>query len=70
MPPERPLITVAQAAERMGIGKSKAHQLAAERKLPGLVEIPGHARMVRAAVLDAWLLGEDLPAPVRLRAVG
>jgi len=69
--PERPLLTVSEAAHRMGISESAAHQLAREGALPGLVALPGHRRVVRRAILEAWLSGHDLPVPpVRLRRVG
>jgi len=67
-----PLLTVAQASVILQISQSKAHQLAREGTLPGLVALPGHRRMVRSAVLDRWLAGETIQADIRpaLRRVG
>ena len=70
--PNTPLLTVAQAAAILQISQSKAHQMAREGTLPGLVALPGHRRMVRSAVLDRWLAGETIQADIRpaLRRVG
>jgi len=67
-----PLLTVARAAKLLHISESKAHQMAREGTLPGLVALPGHRRMVRSAVLDRWLAGEPIEADTRpvLRRVG
>jgi predicted DNA-binding transcriptional regulator AlpA len=60
-PPKR-LISVAEAARRIGISESAAYRLAAGGSLPGMVKLPGARTWVRARVLEAWLDGED-PAP-------
>lgn len=70
-PRRRPLISVKEAGDEMGISESKAHQLAREGNLPGLVTLPGHQRVVRRAILEAWLRGEEVtPTRPALRAVG
>lgn len=73
--PDTPLISVAQAGRLMGISESKAYELAREGNLPGLVSLPGHRRLVRRAVLEAWLTGQPVdvtphvaPAPPRRAA--
>lgn len=54
---ERPLISVAWAAEIAGLSKSVAYRLAAAGALPGLVRLPGARLLVRRRVLEAWLDG-------------
>lgn len=61
-PPEKPLLSVREAGQLLGVSESKAQQLAREGNLPGLVALPGHRRVVRRAVLEAWLAGQDVPA--------
>ena len=58
---QKPLLSVAEAARRLGISESAAYRLAASDALPGLVRLPGARMRVRARVLDAWLDGEDAP---------
>jgi excisionase family DNA binding protein len=56
------LLSVAEAARRLGISESSAYRLAAVGSLPGQVKLPGARMWVRARVLDAWLDGHDPPA--------
>ena len=58
---QKPLVSVAEAARRIGISESAAYRLAASGALPGLVRLPGARMWVRARVLEAWLNGEGLP---------
>ena len=51
------LISVAEAARRLGISESAAYRLAAAGGLPGQVKLPGTRMRVRARVLEAWLEG-------------
>jgi excisionase family DNA binding protein len=55
------LLSVAEAARRLGISESAAYRLAASDALPGLVRLPGARMWVRARVLEAWLTGEARP---------
>ena len=67
---ERPLISVARAAELAGLSKSVAYRLAAAGALPGLVRLPGMRLLVRRRVLEDWLAGAPAPAVgVALRPV-
>jgi excisionase family DNA binding protein len=61
--PPKPLISVAEAARRLGVSESTAYRLAYAGALPGLVRLPGACMRVRARVLDAWLDGQDPPPP-------
>jgi excisionase family DNA binding protein len=61
-PRGKPLLSVAEAAQRLGISESAAYRLAASDALPGLVRLPGARMRVRAHVLDAWLNGHPLAA--------
>ena len=61
-PEQKPLLSVAEAARRLGISESAAYRLAASDALPGLVRLPGARMRVRARVLEAWLRGEAPPA--------
>jgi len=54
------LISVAEAAQRLGISESAGYRLAAAGSLPGQVKL-GARRWVRARVLEAWLDGQDAP---------
>jgi excisionase family DNA binding protein len=49
-----PLLRIDAAAKRLGIGRSKAYQLARVGELPGLVRIGGSLR-VDPASLDRWI---------------
>jgi excisionase family DNA binding protein len=60
----KPLITVGEAARRLGLSQSAAYRLAASDALPGLVRLPGTRMWVRGRVLHAWLNGEDLAGAV------
>jgi excisionase family DNA binding protein len=53
------LISVAEAARRIGISESAAYRLAAAGALPGQVKLPGAWMRVRARVLEAWLDGQE-----------
>ncbi len=53
----RPLISVARAAELVGISRSLAYRLAAADALPGPVRLPGAQLLVRRRVLEDWLAG-------------
>lgn len=68
--PDRPLLSVAEACRLTGWSESKGFALARQGLFPGQVDLPGHRRLIRRAVLLAWLNGEAVPvAPPRLRAV-
>ena len=54
----KPLISVNEAADLLGISRSVAYVLARRRELPGLVELNGRY-YVRRLVLLAWLAGDD-----------
>jgi excisionase family DNA binding protein len=56
------LLSVAEAAARLGISESAAYRLAAAGSLPGQVKLPGTRMWVRARVLEAWLDGTDARA--------
>jgi len=56
----RPLLSVRQAAHRLGIGETTAYEWARRNELPGLVKLGGRL-YVRAAVLDRFIAGEDVP---------
>lgn len=71
MSPERPLISVRQAAELLGVTESTAYRFLNRGELAGAVRV-GNRWYVRRAVLLRWLDGEggvetERPA---LRAVG
>jgi len=53
------LISVVEAARRLGISESAAYRLAAAGALPGQVKLPGTRMWVRARILEAWLEGEE-----------
>jgi excisionase family DNA binding protein len=55
------LLSVAEAARRLGISESAAYRLAAAGALPGQVKLPGAWMRVRARVLEAWLDGQEPP---------
>ena len=55
----RPLLSIREAAALMGISRRKAYTLAHADALPGLVRTPGFELMVRRAVLERWLVGDD-----------
>jgi excisionase family DNA binding protein len=57
---QKPLISVAEAAPRLGISESSGYRLAYAGELPGLVRLLGTRMRVRARVLDAWLNGQEL----------
>ena len=58
----KPLLSVRQAACRLGIGETTAYEWARRNELPGLVRLGGRL-YVRAAVLERFLAGEDGHAP-------
>lgn len=57
----RPLLSVRQAAHRLGVGETTAYEWARRNELPGLVKLGGRL-YVRAAVLERFIAGEDGPA--------
>ena len=63
--PERPLLSVPEAAALAGLSKTVAYRLAALDELPGLVKLPGCRLMVRRKVLEAWLAGQEPVRPLR-----
>jgi predicted DNA-binding transcriptional regulator AlpA len=71
--PETPLLTISQACRLVGWSQSKGFDLARKGLFPGQVDLPGHRRVVRRAVLLAVLNGEapwPTTAPTPLRRVG
>ncbi len=52
---ERTMITVPEAAELMGIGKTRAYELAARDELPAMVRIGTSAIRVHKPRLLRWL---------------
>lgn len=61
---QRPLISVAQAAEVLGVTESTAYRWLSLGSLAGAVRV-GNRWYVRRRVLEAWLVGEsqhDRPA--------
>ncbi len=59
VPKQRPLVSVGEAGDLLGISESAAYRLAAADALPGLVRLPGARMRVRARVLEAWLNGQE-----------
>jgi excisionase family DNA binding protein len=57
---ERPLISVGEAARRLGISQTTAYEWSRRDELPGLVRLGGRL-YVRAAVLERFIAGEDIP---------
>ena len=55
--PQRPLISVAQAAELAGVSEATGYRWVAAGELPGAVKVHGRW-YVRRLVLEAWLGGE------------
>ncbi len=49
------LITVAQAADAMGVSRNTAYRMAQDGTLPGLVRLPGRQFRIKSGVLAAWL---------------
>ena len=58
-PRPKPLISVNDAADLLGISRSVAYVLARRRELPGLVELNGRY-YVKRPVLLAWLAGDGM----------
>jgi len=56
----RPLLSVAEAGRALGIRTTAAYEWARRGELPGLVKLGGRL-YVRAAVLDRFIAGEDMP---------
>ncbi len=54
---DRPLITVAEAAELLGKSRSATYVIARRHELPGCVVLNGRLH-VRRAVLERWLAGQ------------
>lgn len=55
-----PLLSVRQAAHRLGIGETTAYEWARRAELPGLVKLGGRL-YVRAAILERFIRGDDAP---------
>ena len=53
------LLSVLEAAHRLGVGETTAYEWARRNELPGLVRLGGRL-YVRAAVLDRFITGEDV----------
>lgn len=70
MPPERPIISVRQAAEILGVTEGTAYRWLDRGELPGAVRVGGRW-YVRRAALERWCNAEEGDAPERpqLRAV-
>jgi hypothetical protein len=62
--PQKPLLSVAEAARHLGWGLSKTYQAARRGDLPGVVVVNGRLH-VRAAVLLRWLDGGDHESDAR-----
>lgn len=58
MPADRPLLSIRDAADLLGMSEATARRLARTGNLPGLVAIPGHRLLVRRRILEQWLAGE------------
>lgn len=54
MDQERLLLRVSEAADRLGISRSKAYQLLKTGELPGAMQV-GHSVRINARVLDRWV---------------
>lgn len=62
----RTLVTVVEAGEIMGVGRSKAYELVKEDRMPGLVRLGKSVRVHRQVLLD-WLEAEArASAPLRV----
>jgi len=59
--PQRPLISVAEAAELAGVSEATGYRWLALGELPGAVRV-GNRWYVRRHVLDAWLDGDSARA--------
>ena len=55
--PQRPLLSVARAAELLGVTESTAYRWLRQGDLPGAVRVGGRW-YVRRRVLEAWMYGE------------
>jgi excisionase family DNA binding protein len=51
------LISVAEAARRLGVGRMTGYRMARDGQLPGLVKLDGRQMRVRSSVLTEWLKG-------------
>jgi excisionase family DNA binding protein len=51
---ERRLLRMAEVAERLGIGRSKAYEMAKRGDLPGAMRV-GASLRVSAKALDEWI---------------
>jgi excisionase family DNA binding protein len=49
-----PLLTVAEAAVKLGISRSRAYELARTNELPGVTKL-GRSFVVKTAVVNRWL---------------
>jgi excisionase family DNA binding protein len=62
MAQERVLLRVSEAAERLGISRTKAYELAARNELPGVMRVGGSIR-VNVRRLDEWIEAESTTRP-------
>lgn len=60
---EKPLISIARAAEIAGITESTAYRWLRRGELPGALVVGGRWR-VRRRVLQAWLDGQEYASPL------
>ena len=62
---ESQTLTIDEAAQLLGIGRSLAYSLAASDRMPGLISL-GRRRLVSRVQLEAFLAGK--PDPVAVEA--
>jgi excisionase family DNA binding protein len=58
----KPLLTVPEAAALMKVSRSLAYRMFRAGQVPGLIDLPGRTKLVRRAVLEAWLAGDERAA--------
>ena len=61
MEPERLTLTIPQVAERLGISRNLAYELARRGELPGVIFLGSRRMVVSAAVIDRLLDGNGKP---------
>jgi excisionase family DNA binding protein len=57
---ERALLRMSEVAERLGVSRSTAYELAASGRLPGVMRVSQSLR-VNARRLDEWIEAESAP---------